>query len=118
MILVGGIALYRSRLLRLDKPPTVTRTGLEETGLPETSSNFSKPVLYSKPKPVAKVEKPVEEPKRDYHLSHEKELELEKYVFHAYSLGFTEEQVRQALLEKGWPRQLVDKVFADIGQRK
>lgn len=118
IILVGGIALYRSRLLRLDKPPTVTRTGLEETGLPETSSNFSEPVLISKPAQVAQVAKPVEEPKRNYHMSHEKELELEKYVFHAYSLGFTEEQVCQALLDKGWPRQLVDKVFDDIRQRK
>ncbi|MFC1741205.1 hypothetical protein ACFL3V_01580 [Nanoarchaeota archaeon] len=105
MFLVGGVALYRVRLHRLEKPPTVTRTGLETTGLPETSSKVSKP---------APSIKPVVGPKRDVHLTQEKKLDLEKYIFHAYSLGFKEDQVRQALIAKGWPEPTVKRVMKEI----
>jgi len=51
-------------------------------------------------------------------LSVEKKLELEKYVFHASSLGFSKDQIRQALLEKGWPTGAVDDVLLNIMQVK
>jgi hypothetical protein len=129
IFLVGGIALYRTRLHRLEKPPTVTRTGLESTGLPETSSTDSKPRPTLSEKEAApekedvaekeKVKKTVEasEPV-DYHLSKEKRLAIEKYIFHAFSLGFDEAKVTQALQDKGWPKQVIDEVLADIRSRK
>ncbi|MFH1669644.1 MAG: hypothetical protein ABIA62_06995, partial [Candidatus Woesearchaeota archaeon] len=114
IFLVGGVALYRVRLHRLEKPPTVTRTGLETQGLPETSSEVSRPdpnlrqlmeeqAKRTPPKPIL-----VERPKT---LSRQKELEVQKYVFHAFSSGFTDVQVRQALLDKGWPQDIVDWVL-------
>ncbi len=120
IFLVGGVVLYRTRLHRLEKPPTVTRTGLEPTGLPETSSKqASKPaptktaVPESAPGQVKDVADEVAKQRPHITLSHAKELELEKYIFHAYSLGFRESQVRRALLEKGWPKDVVDQVIKD-----
>ncbi len=50
-----------------------------------------------------------------YHVPKAKLLELQKFIYHAYSLGFTKEQVRQKLLEKDWPEDLVDDVLEHTG---
>jgi hypothetical protein len=128
IFLVGSVALYRARLHRLEKPPTVTRTGLEAIGLPETSSDASKPapLLLKEEKPVAEPKQPQikhEEPKpvvkpAEIRISAAKTLELERYIFHAYSLGFKESQVRKVLIEKGWPESAVDKVLSQVKSKK
>lgn len=119
IFLVGGIALYRVRLHHLEKPPTVTRTGLESAGLPETSSKGSEPAPVLKPGAVEEIpEKKPEAKPRPLEISKAKKLELEKYIFHAYSLGFKEEQVRKALIEKGWPKQVVEQIMKEIEPKK
>ncbi len=117
IFLVGGVALYRVRLHRLEKPPTVTRTGLETDGLPETSSEVSRPAPTLRQLMEEKAKRtPPPEPEpvrleRPKTLSKQKELEVQKYVFHAFSSGFTEAQVRQALIDTGWPAEIVDWVL-------
>jgi hypothetical protein len=131
IFLVGGIALYRTKLHRLEKPPTVTRTGLGPSGLPETSSKVSKPAptlkpgekaVEVKPKPTepvtpAEQAKPVK-PTKPVEVTHSQELVLEKYIFHAYSKGFNEAQVRQALIEKGWPGSVIDNILRKVKPKK
>ncbi|MBW2967541.1 hypothetical protein KY362_03575 [Candidatus Woesearchaeota archaeon] len=163
IFLVGGIALYRAKLHHLEKPPTVTRTGLEPVGLPETSTSAPKPAHPSskggevagisaaagaagelskgvepsvmspvekkvpekaaekpeKAKAEAPAEKQVQIPaepehKVEYYIPRAKKLELERYVFHSYSMGFSEAQVKKALIEKGWPEELVDELMSEI----
>jgi hypothetical protein len=133
IFLVGSIALYRARLHSLEKPPTVTRTGLEETGLPETSSGASKPVTLLSEGAAVPAEKAVEEskapqkiePKKEIKpkpvevkISMAKKLELEKYIFHAFSQGFTDAQVKNVLVDKGWPEAVVDKVMSEVRLKK
>ena len=119
IFLVGGIALYRVKLHHLEKPPTVTRTGLEPTGLPETSSKGSEPAPVLKPEAVEEIpaKRPEAKPK-PVEISKAKKLELEKYIFHAYSLGFKEEHVMKALIEKGWPTQVVEQIIKEIKPKK
>ncbi len=123
IFLVGGVVLYRTRLHSLEKPPTVTRTGLEPSGLPETSSKMvSKPAHILDQEVAAAgavlASKTEHKPAAIVHISHEKKLELEKYIFHAYSLGFQTPQVRKALIEKGWPENVVDETLEEIKKRK
>jgi hypothetical protein len=127
IFLVGGVALYRARLHHLEKPPTVTRTGLESTGLPEISSTGSKPAYNleaaagapaSKEKEERLVIELPEQPKKEYHVSQAKKLELEKYIFHAFSSGFKPAEVKKALLERGWPEEIVDQVLSEIKVKK
>ena len=59
-----------------------------------------------------------QEPEQRVVISKAKKLELEKYIFHAFSLGFKEHRVRSALLAKGWPKQVVDEVFREIRSKK
>jgi hypothetical protein len=121
IFLVGGIALYRVRLHHLEKPPTVTRTGLEPDGLPETSSKGSEPAPVLKQGTVEKgipEKKPEAKPERSVEISKAKKLELEKYIFHAYSLGFKDAQVSKALIEKGWPKQVVEQILKEIKPKK
>jgi hypothetical protein len=117
IFLVGGLALYRARLHRLEKPPTVTRTGLEASGLPETSSEASKPAPVLKPETgPAVVEKT--KPTKPVKIPHEQKLVLEKYIFHAFSMGFNKAQVSKALVDKGWPKEVVEKVLEEIKPKK
>ena len=120
IFLVGGAVLYRTKLHRLEKPPTVTRTGLEPSGLPETSSKVSKPAPVFKEKAVEEIPKREAKPKpaEPVEISKAKKLELEKYIFHAFSMGFKEAQVRKALIEKGWPEESVDKIMEEIRLKK
>lgn len=125
IFLLGGVALYRARLHHLEKPPTVTRTGLESSGLPEISSEDSEPARPltqantkmpggKVPEKKLVVEKQISKPAVPMIISTTKKLELEKYIFHAYSLGFTELQVKKALLEKGWPGNVIDAIIKEI----
>jgi hypothetical protein len=113
----------------MEKPPTVTRTGLESSGLPETSFEGSGPAptlksaVEEKSKEQSKPAKPVKKvkpakPAEPVVVSKAKKLELEKYIFHAFSLGFKEPRVRSALIAKGWPKQVVDEVLREIRSKK
>jgi len=128
IFLVGSIALYRARLHHLEKPPTVTRTGLESAGLPETSTEGSRPsplfseekeaVVEAKPEVKEPVKEKIEQkpvkPSRPVVITKAKKLELEKYIFHVLGQGFKESQVKKVIKEKGWPEELVDNIFEEI----
>jgi hypothetical protein len=133
MVLVGGVALYRTATHHLDKPPVVTTTGLGSSDWSgslsseslSASSDELKPVLTLKENIAQKPEVVEQEQKQKQEtlqsgsldLSLEKKLELEKYIFHTLSLGFTQDQVKQALLAKGWPEEVIETILEEINSK-
>ncbi|MBW2999948.1 RecX family transcriptional regulator [Candidatus Woesearchaeota archaeon] len=90
-IIVGSLAVYRFKFPHKveavrEIKPTITE----------------KPALEIKKKPLIK-------PKiSPFHLK-----ELEKYIFHAKSRGFSDEQIKNALTQKGWREEIVSEALGE-----
>jgi DNA-binding transcriptional regulator YhcF (GntR family) len=90
-IIVGSLAVYRFKFPHKveavrEIKPTITE----------------KPSLEIKKKPLIK-------PKiSPFHLK-----ELEKYIFHAKSRGFSDEQIKNALTQKGWQEEIVSEALGE-----
>jgi hypothetical protein len=120
-LLVGGFALYRVKS-NLDQPPTVTGTGM-----PPSANSVSAEAAPSNPLYDVKgtadgglvVEAPlVIEEEVDYMpLTVEQKLELEKFVFHSLSQGFSEDDIRASLLKKGWPKGNVEEIMGEVSPK-
>ncbi|MBI4738125.1 hypothetical protein HY772_00930 [Candidatus Woesearchaeota archaeon] len=125
IVLVGGVALARYRHLSLDKPPTEIRTGLDltsETGLPQASSEVSRPVLSSFEdqqkmrsqaalQSTARTQNTRKVVKKHVVISEMKRLELQRYIYRALGAGFEEPAIREVLVDHGWPKEVVVDAF-------
>ena len=138
-LLIGGFVLYRVKLSHMEKPPTVGAAGQlggslssqvvrpapMEGALPAQPAVAARPTLMqrmverteeefrSAEQKVAALVQPQTRPVA-YHIPHAKMLELERFIYHAYSLGYGASQVKAKLLEHGWPEELIDQVLEQI----
>jgi hypothetical protein len=122
ILIIGGVALYRSKLNNLVQPPTVTGTGLPPSEISVSagaapSHPAQEAVAAAASKPLV-IEKPKEEEVQYVQLTVEQKLELEKFVFHALSQGFSEEAVAGSLIKKGWPKGNVDEIMQEVSPKR
>jgi uncharacterized membrane protein YgcG len=64
-----------------------------------------------------KVEEELLEEKPYVKLDLAQKLDLEKFVFHALSQGFTEKQITDALLKKGWSRLNIEEILGEVAPK-